>query len=129
MRTSVSLVLLPLLAAVLGLAGCDSPKKTALVLQDEIGAYAAKPAPETASKIEGNFAKLDGQIAKLRSSGNDAEADMWQRERDALQLRYASATVAGNLQSVKKAAENLGEAFRQAGQAFGEALQAKPDKD
>lgn len=124
MRTILPTILL---LAILGLTGCDSPKKTALELQGEIAEYASKPGSEAAAKIEQGFAKLDGQIAQLRSSGHQEEADMWQRERDALQVRYASAAVTGNLQGIKRAAENLGEAFRQAGQAFGEALQ-QPSK-
>ncbi|MBE2179845.1 MAG: hypothetical protein IAE97_05185 [Chthoniobacterales bacterium] len=127
MRPILPIILLP---AMLVLAGCDSPKKTALELQGEIAEYTAKPGSEAASRIEQNFARLDEQIAQLRASGHLDEADMWQRERDALQLRYASAAVTGNLQGVKRAAENLGEAFRQAGQAFGEALQSsQPEKD
>lgn len=115
------------LAIVLLSVGCDSPKKSVLELGQDIAAYTKQPSPEIAARIDGGFARLDSQIEKLRSSGQGTEADMWQRERDALQMRYAAATFTGNLQNVKKAAENISEAFRQAGQAIGEAFQSKPE--
>jgi hypothetical protein len=116
-----SLLLLCLL-----LAGCDNAGKTAQTLANDIVEYSADPRPETAVRIEANFARLDGQIEALRAKGQDIEAGAWRQERDALKLRFAAARVAGNLQNVKKAAEDLGKTFRQAGEAFGEAFKDKP---
>lgn len=129
MITRLPFVAVAAVAAVLGLAGCDSPKRTALALGDQISSYTKAPDPEAAAKIEQGFARLDKQIAELRDSGQFAEADIWQRERDSLQMQFAAATFAGNVQNVRKAAENIGQAFRQAGQAIGEALQTKPSDD
>ncbi len=117
---------LAVVGLVLVLAGCDTPAKTAQTLANDIVAYSADPQPETAVRIEADFARLDAQIEKLRAGGQEVEAGAWQQERDALKLRFAAARMAGNLQGVKKAAEDLGKSFRQAGEAFGEAFKDKP---
>lgn len=119
--------LLPVLAvlALLALAGCDSPERTTASLQRELASYSEKPEPATAARIEAGFERLDGQIAKLRAAGRDQEANTWQQECDAMRLRFTAAKMAGSIQNMKQAAQNLGNAFRQAGEALGDALKDK----
>jgi len=115
------------LAAVL--SSCDSPRKAAESLGVTITEYSAHPRPETAAKVEKDFTLLDAQIEKLRAGDRGVEADIWQQERDKLQLRYAAAQMAGNIQTVQQAAQELGNAFRKAGQAIGDALKDKSGND
>ena len=84
-----------------------------LSLGATIAEYSAHPRPETAAKVEKEFALLDAQIEKLRSRGGPVEADIWQQERDSLQLRYNAAKMAGNIQNVRQAVQELGNAFEQ----------------
>ena len=121
--------LLPSLAAfaLLALAGCDSPERTSASLRHDLDAYSQSPEAATAVKIEAGFGKLAGQIDKLRAAGRTGEADTWQQELDVLRLRFTAAKMAGNIQNMKQAAENLGDAFRQAGQALGEAFKDKDE--
>jgi len=111
------------------LSACDSPRKAAESLGATIAEYSAHPRPETAAKVEKEFALLDAQIEKLRSRGGPVEADIWQQERDSLQLRYNAAKMAGNIQNVRQAVQELGNAFRQAGQQLGDALKDKSGND
>jgi len=118
-----------LLCLAAALSSCDSPRKTAESLGATIAEYSAHPRPETAAKVEKEFTLLDAQIEKLRSGGGAVEADIWQQERDALQLRYNAAQMAGNIQNVKQAVQELGNAFRKAGQELGDALKDKSGND
>jgi len=118
-----------LLCLAAALSSCDSPRKTAESLGATIAEYSAHPRPETAAKVEKEFTLLDAQIEKLRSGGGAVEADIWQQERDALQLRYNAAQMAGNIQNVKQAVQELGNAFRKAGQELGDALKDNSGND
>lgn len=112
--TALSLVLLP---------GCSKPQDVLQTLQQEVSAYASAPSDEAAAKIDTNFAKLDAQITALREKGQTEEAGDLQNRRDALRAQYAAARMTASLLQAKEAAANVGEAFRKAGEAFGQALQ------
>ena len=117
-----NLMLLPIALVALVLAGCDQPQDTLQTLQTEVSAYASKPSDEAAAKIDANFTKLDQQIAGLRESGKADDATSLANQRDALQAQYAAARMTASLLKAKEAAANVGEAFRKAGDAFGQAL-------
>ena len=68
---------------------------------------------------------MDEQIAKLRQDGKAAEADTLAQQKAALQTQYAAARMTASLLKAKEAAAGVGEAFRKAGEAFGEALQGQ----
>ena len=116
-------VLFVMLATLLA-AGCDSPRNTVESLQREIGAYSGDPSEAASDRIDNLFARLDGQIAKLREAGRTEQAADFSRQRDALQAQFATARLTATLLKAKQAAEGLGEAFRQAGESLGEALRA-----
>ncbi len=109
-------------AALLVLPSCDKPQDTLKALQSDVSAYAANPSDEAAAKIDANFTRLDGQIAKLREGGDAAGADASARQRDALQAQYAAARMTASLLRAKEAAVGVGEAFRKAGEALGQAI-------
>jgi hypothetical protein len=108
--------------AVFCLSACEKPQSTLRVLQDDVSTYAANPSDEIAAKIDANFAKLDGQIVKLRNAGKTEEADRIASQRDALQAQYAAARMTASLLKAKEAAVNVGQAFRKVGEALGQAL-------
>ena len=68
------------------------------------------------------FTRLDGQIGQLRESGDAAGADALAKQRDALQAQYVAAQMTASLLRAKDAAAGIGEAFRKAGEAFGQAI-------
>ena len=105
------------------LSGCEKPQDTLQTLQTEVSSYSANPSEETAAKIDANFTKLDKQIAQLREAGQAEDATTISNQRDALQAQYAAARMTASLLKAKEAAANVGEAFRKAGEAFGQALQ------
>jgi len=124
--------LLTLLAAAMFTAflpGCGGPQDTLQTLQTEVSAYASNPSDDAAVKIEANFTRLDDQIAKLRQDGKTAEADKLSQQQGALQAQYAAARMTASLLKAKEAATGVGEAFRKAGEAFGEAFKEQPGKN
>jgi uncharacterized lipoprotein YajG len=116
-------------AALLVLPSCDRPQDTLNALQTEVSAYASNPSDEAAAKIDENFTRLDAQIAKLREGGDVAGANALAKQRDALQAQYAAARMTASLLKAKEAAASVGEAFRKAGEAFGEALKGQPENN
>jgi uncharacterized lipoprotein YajG len=126
MKTLPRLVPLAVAAVVMVfLPGCEKPQDTLKTLQTEVSAYASNPSDEAAAKIENNFTRLDEQIAKLRQDGKATEADTLAQQKSALQTQYAAARMTASLLKAKEAAAGVGEAFRKAGEAFGEALQGQ----
>jgi len=109
--------------------GCERPQDTLKTLQVEVSAYASNPSDEAAAKIEANFTSLDEQIAKLRQDGKATEADTMAQQKAALQTQYAAARMTASLLKAKEAAVGVGEAFRKAGEAFGEALKGPPESN
>jgi len=116
--------LLPLVAwaGVAFLSACDQPEDTLQTLQEEISAYATSPTDEAAAKIDANFGRLETQISQVREGGDAAEADRLVQRRDALQTQYAAARMTASLLKAKEAAAGVGEAFRKAGEVFGQAI-------
>jgi len=112
------------------LAGCSKPEDVLQSLQKEVSAYASAPSDEAAAKIDANFSKLDAQITALREKGQGGEvaADL-QNRRDDLRAQYAAARMTASLLQAKEAAANVGEAFRKAGEAFGQALKNASTND
>lgn len=104
-------------------SGCAKPQDILQTLQTEVSAYASKPSDEAAAKIEADFERLDEEIAKLRQDGQTARADDLAQQEAALQAQFLAARMTVSLLKAKEAAQGIGEAFRKAGQAFGEALQ------
>ena len=106
------------------LSGCQKPEDVVKTLQSELSLYATQPSEEASAKIDGLFARLDEQIQKLQTDGQSAEALALTKQRDALQTQYAAARMTASLLRAKEAAVGVGEAFRRAGEAFGEALKS-----
>ncbi len=123
MRTQPAIVLVLSTVGLFFVPGCDKPQDTLQTLQKEVSAYAAAPTDEAAAKIDEGFTRLDSQIAKIRTDGNTAEAGGLGQQRDALQAQYTAARMTASLLKAKEAAANVGKAFREAGEAFGQALQ------
>ncbi len=123
MRTQPAIVLVLSTVGLFFVPGCDKPQDTLQTLQKEVSAYAAAPTDEAAAKIDEGFTRLDSQIAKIRTDGNTAEAGGLGQQRDALQAQYTAARITASLLKAKEAAANVGKAFREAGEAFGQALQ------
>jgi hypothetical protein len=115
-----------LLLAVLVVAGCDSAQRTVDTLQKEIATYPSAPSAEAAEKIEQSFDRLDQKIGRLRSAGKIQEAESLDQQRQNLQAQYLAARMTEGLQKMKQAAEGLGAAFREAGEAFGTAIKSQP---
>ena len=116
--------LLPLTALVVValLSACEKPEETLQKLQNEISAYATNPTDQAAAQIDENFTRLETQIAKVREGGNASEADVLAQRRDTLQAQYAAARMTASLLKAKEAAASVGEAFRKAAEAFGQAI-------
>ena len=123
-----ALFLLMAVAVMILLPGCGKPEDLPKTLQAEVSAYASKPSDEAAAKIEAGFQRLDEQIEKLRQDGLTGEADDLAQQRAVLQTQFLAARMTASLLKAKEAAKGIGEAFRQAGQAFGEAFQGPAGK-
>jgi NH3-dependent NAD+ synthetase len=130
MKTFVrSVSALMAVSMVLVMPACQTPEDTINELRNEVSAYAAQPSDAAAAKIDEMFTKLDGQIAQLRNGGDVSAADALAKERDALQAQYAAARMTASLLKAKEAAAGIGEAFRKAGEAFGQAIKNGADGD
>lgn len=110
------------------LPACEKPQDILQTLQAEVSAYASKPSDEAAAKIEADFKRLDEMIVKLRADGRTAEAEDLTRQKAALQTQFLAARMTASLLKAKEAAQGIGEAFRKAGEAFGEAWQRQSGK-
>lgn len=110
------------LSLTLVLSACQKPQDILQTLQAEVSAYAAKPSDEAAAKIEADFQRLDEQIAQLRQNGRTAEADGLAQQKSALQTQFLAARMTASLLKAKEAAQGIGEAFRKAGEAFGQTI-------
>ena len=122
MRTQPCLTLVLSAVVLFSVPGCPKPQDTLQTLQKEVSAYAAAPTDEAAAKIDASFNRLDGQIAKICADGKIAEAGNLGQQRDALQAQYAAARMTASLLKAREAAAKVGEAFRTASEAFGQAL-------
>jgi hypothetical protein len=109
------------------LPACDNPDRMLRALQDDISAYAASPTPAEAENIQAGFARLDGEITRLRYGGNTAEARSLARQTDSLRAQFAAAQVTAGLQKAGETVRGVGEAFRQAGQSIGEVFKGDAD--
>ena len=123
MRTQPAIALVLSAVVLFSMPGCPKPQDTLQTLQKEVSAYAAAPTDEAAAKIDEGFTRLDSQVAKIRADGKTAEAGSLGQQRDALQAQYTAARMTASLLKAKEAAANVGKAFREAGAAFGQALQ------
>jgi uncharacterized lipoprotein YajG len=123
MRTQPTIALVLSAVVLFSMPGCPKPQDTLQTLQKEVSAYAAAPTDEAAAKIDEGFTRLDSQVAKIRADGKTAEAGSLGQQRDALQAQYTAARMTASLLKAKEAAANVGKAFREAGEAFGQALQ------
>ena len=111
-----------LVVMAVALAACDSTQSIIDALRRNIAAYPSQPTEEAAAAIDSGFDQLDAQIAKLQSSGRESDVAALRQQRDDLRAEYASARVSASLLKAKRAAEELGEAFRKAGESLGAAL-------
>lgn len=119
-------LLLLILAPLLLLAACDSPKKTLDSLQREIAAYSIEPTPAAEQKIDAGFEKLDADIAQLKDSGKTAEAETLQRQVDGLRSRYDTVRLAGSLQKARHAIQGFGQSVKNLGEQIGEVFKPTP---
>ena len=107
-------------AALLVLAGCDSPSRTADTVRKQLSAFQAAPDAEKQAAVERSLAKLDAQVDELDKNGDHAQADIFRRQASGLRTDYQAAKLAGAFNNVSKAIRGIGEAFKDAGKSFGE---------
>lgn len=114
-------ILSALLLAVFCLAGCDSPQKTADTLRKEIAEFKASPDEQKQARIEAHFARLDQQIAEIRTK-DATQADLLKRQYVSLQGEYQAARFANTIQNASKAIQGFGEALKKGVKEFGNSL-------
>ncbi|MDD5201473.1 MAG: hypothetical protein PHC88_16905 [Terrimicrobiaceae bacterium] len=123
MRLSATL-LLALVA--LGLAGCDHPQRTVDKVRKEIADYKANPTDAAQTEIESNLAHLDAQIEKLETAGKTSEAAGYRATAENLRADYHAARMVRTIRDTQSAIQGIGQAFKEAGKSFGDALRESP---
>ncbi len=97
-----NLRILPIVCIIsLGLLGCERPEKMVDNLRKEIAEFRATPDDQKSASIENNLAKLDSEIAKLRTQGNAEKANFLQEQKDSLASDFGAAKVYRTLQDAK----------------------------
>lgn len=114
-----------ILAAV-ALTGCDSPQRTVETLRREIAVYKQNPTPEQEAKVEGEFARLDQQIARLEADNKVAEATSYRSTAGNLRADFRSAKMAQQIRDAQNAIEGIGDAIKDAGRSIGDIFRPTP---
>ncbi len=107
-------------AALLVLAGCDSPARTAGTARKQLAAFQAAPDAQKQAAVEQSLAKLDAQVDDLDKKGDRGQADIFRRQAFTLRTDFQAAKLASALNNASKAIQGIGEAFKDAGKSFSE---------
>ena len=109
-------------AALIVLAGCDSPARTVETTQRQLSAFQASPDAQKQAAVERSLAKLDAQVEELEKKGDRVHADIFRRQASSLRTDFQAARMARAINDASKAIQGIGEAFKDAGKSFGEAF-------
>jgi uncharacterized lipoprotein YajG len=107
-------------AALLVLAGCDSPSRTIDTARKQLSAFQAAPDAEKQAVVERSLAKLDAQVEALEKKGDHVQADTFRRQASSLRTDFQAAKLASAINDASKAIQGIGEAFKDAGKSFSE---------
>ena len=107
-------------AALLVLAGCDSPSRTIDTARKQLAAFQAAPDAEKQAAVERSLAKLDAQVDELGKKGDNVQADLFRNQASNLRTDFQAAKVARAINDASKALQGIGEAFKDAGKSFSE---------
>jgi len=107
-------------SALLVLAGCDSPSRTADTARKQLSAFQAAPDAEKQAEVERSLAKLDTQVDELEKNGDHVQADLFRRQAFTLRTDFQAAKLASAFNNASKAIQGIGEAFKDAGKSFSE---------
>ena len=109
-------------AALLVLAGCDSPTRTVETARRQLAAFQASPDAEKQAAVERSLDKLDAQVDELDKKGDRTQADLFRSQAFGLRTDFQAARMARAINDAKNAIQGIGEAFKEAGKSFGEAF-------
>lgn len=112
--------LLAAAAALLLVAGCDSPKASVDAARKQLAAFQAAPDAEKQAALESTLDKLDTQIAALRNKGDRAQAEAFRQQASDLRTEFQAAKMARALNDAKNAIKGIGESLKEAGKSFTE---------
>ncbi len=107
-------------AALLVLAGCDSPSRTIDAARHQLAAFQAAPDAQKQAAVEQSLAKLDAQVDELEKKGDHVQADLFRRQASSLRTDFQAAKLASAFNNASKAIQGIGEAFKDAGKSFSE---------
>jgi len=107
-------------AALLVLAGCDSPSRTADIAQRQLAAFQAAPDAQKQAAVEQSLARLDAQVDELDKHGDHVQADLFRRQASILRTDFQAAKMARAFHDASKAIQGIGEALKDAGKSFNE---------
>jgi len=107
-------------AALVVLAGCHSPARTADDARKQLAAFQAAPDAQKQAAVEQSLARLDAQVDELDKNGDHVQADIFRHQASSLRTDFQAAKVARALKDASKAIQGIGEAFRDAGRSFSE---------
>jgi len=113
-----------LLAMVLAasLAACDDPQADVRRARADLKTFRAEPGRESELAVEQSLAKLSAQVDKLEAAGKSAEADHFRSILNDLRADFKGAKVARAINDARNAVQGFGEAMKDAGRSFEEAL-------
>ena len=94
-------------AALLVLAGCDSPSRTADTARKQLAAFQAAPDAEKQAAVEQSLARLDAQVDDLEKKGDHVQADLFRRQASSLRTDFQAAKMARAFHDASKAIQGL----------------------
>ena len=109
-------------AALILLAGCDSPSRTIDAARKQLSAFQAAPNAEKQAEVERSLARLEAQVDELEKKGDHIQADLFRSQASSLRTDFQAAKLARALNDAKNAIQGIGEAIKDAGKSFSETL-------
>ena len=109
-------------AALVVLAGCHSPARTADTARKQLAAFQAAPDAQKQAAVEQSLARLDAQVDELDKNGDHVQADLFRRQASSLRTAFQAAKMARAFNDAKNAIQGIGEAFKDAEKSFSETL-------
>lgn len=109
-------------ALLLSISACSKPEDAVEKVRENLQKFRASPNSSTQSAVEESFTQAEQAIARLQSRGESARAEALERDLQKLCSEFAAAKVARAVNEAMQAVDGFGQAIREAGKSFGDAL-------
>jgi uncharacterized protein YukE len=115
------------LLVTLALVACGGPERTVERAEAELRAFRAEPTDANQAKVEKTLAELEARIERMRKAGDGSKAGEFDAKLLALKGEFGAAKVGRAVRDATKAIEGFGQAIKEAGKSFGDAVKSSEE--